>query len=292
MSMPNIPDIKPQIDLSRDDVVTLLLASVALEEISLGHVLNAEAEKLQALIAEWKASGAACVDELLAVNDSVERTVSSLNRMQLMLGAKLENILRLTSTVTHTCTATVTHTHTHTPPPPTHTHTHTHTASTTATITHTCPPVHPCRPGETPRALSGCGTAPFDSAYDGGHYGEAKLALRTRLNVPSGWGDDSFAFELREVRPCGLYALNLRARAGEFTACLRQDGVIAVEGEGLLRGMGYENASCSSRAPFFLTFGRTRQGWYGSIRLRLPGGCSYMGGPFYWADEDFALFCR
>ena len=302
MSMPNIPDISPQIDLSREDIVTLLLASVALEEISLGHVMNAEAEKLQALIAQWKASGAACPEQLLAANDSVERTVSSLNRMQMMLGAKLENILRLTSTATSTCTATVTHTC----PPPTHTHTHTHTSppttATTATVTHTCPPpththtstcppIHPCRPGETPMLLAGEGTACFETANDGGSYGEAALALHARLAPPAGC-EDALVFSLRETRACGLFVLKLRAETGEFDARLRCEGDIILEGEGLLRGMGYENASCVSRAPFLLVFGRTRQGWYAKIRLRLPDGCTYHGGPFHFPADAFSLFCR
>ena len=47
MSMPQIPDINPSIHLKREDVVTLLLASVALEEMSLSHILNAEGEKLR-----------------------------------------------------------------------------------------------------------------------------------------------------------------------------------------------------------------------------------------------------
>ncbi|UTW69086.1 hypothetical protein KHA80_18360 [Anaerobacillus sp. HL2] len=47
MSLPNIPNIKPDIDLDRDDVINLLIASIALEEIGLSHILNAEGEKLQ-----------------------------------------------------------------------------------------------------------------------------------------------------------------------------------------------------------------------------------------------------
>jgi hypothetical protein len=47
MSMPNIPDITPDIDLKREDVINLLLTSIALEEIGISHILNAEGEKLQ-----------------------------------------------------------------------------------------------------------------------------------------------------------------------------------------------------------------------------------------------------
>jgi hypothetical protein len=46
MSMPNIPDIKPKIELSFEETVLLLLSSIALEELSLAHIMNAEAKKL------------------------------------------------------------------------------------------------------------------------------------------------------------------------------------------------------------------------------------------------------
>ncbi|WP_308018482.1 hypothetical protein [Bacillus sp. SRB3LM] len=42
MSQPNMPNITPNISLTRDDVVNLLLASIALEEMGLSHIINAE----------------------------------------------------------------------------------------------------------------------------------------------------------------------------------------------------------------------------------------------------------
>ena len=47
MSQPNLPNISPEINLSRTQVIDLLLASIAMEELSLAHILNAEGEKLQ-----------------------------------------------------------------------------------------------------------------------------------------------------------------------------------------------------------------------------------------------------
>lgn len=47
MSLPNIPDIDPLISLNRCDAINLLLSSIAMEEIGLSHILNAEGEKLQ-----------------------------------------------------------------------------------------------------------------------------------------------------------------------------------------------------------------------------------------------------
>jgi len=42
MSFPNIPDINPDIDITLEDSINLLLMSVALEEISLSELISAE----------------------------------------------------------------------------------------------------------------------------------------------------------------------------------------------------------------------------------------------------------
>jgi hypothetical protein len=90
LSLPNIPDITPEIKLKREDVINLLLASIAMEEIGLSHILNAEGEKLQKAICE-----AECVDELLAANKSVERMLRSIIKKEMLLQFKLENVLEI-----------------------------------------------------------------------------------------------------------------------------------------------------------------------------------------------------
>ena len=47
LSNPNIPTISPTISLTRDDVINLLLSSIAMEELALAHIINAEGEKIQ-----------------------------------------------------------------------------------------------------------------------------------------------------------------------------------------------------------------------------------------------------
>lgn len=92
MGMPNIPDINPKIDLCREDVINLLLASVALEEIGLAHIINAEGEKIQCITDECKC---AKLDDLLSVNKSIQTTLKDIIKKEMLLEFKFENILEL-----------------------------------------------------------------------------------------------------------------------------------------------------------------------------------------------------
>lgn len=90
MSMPNIPDISPDIDLKREDVINLLLASIALEEIGLSHLLNAEGEKLQKAI-----ELATCFEDLLYANNSVEKMLRTIIKKEMLLQFKLEDVMEI-----------------------------------------------------------------------------------------------------------------------------------------------------------------------------------------------------
>lgn len=93
MSMPNIPDIIPNIELDREDMINLLLASIALEEIGLSHIINAEGEKIQ------KGIQLACnIEDLIAINKGVERTLQTIIKKEMLLQFKLENVLEIPST--------------------------------------------------------------------------------------------------------------------------------------------------------------------------------------------------
>lgn len=90
MGMPKVPDITPKIKLKRREAVNLLLTSIALEELGLAHILNAEGEKIQEVI-KCKPS----LDDLLKVNKSVERTLRGVIKQEMLLQFKLEDTLDL-----------------------------------------------------------------------------------------------------------------------------------------------------------------------------------------------------
>lgn len=96
MSFPNIPNVTPSIDINREDVINLLLASVAFEELGLAHIINSEAEKIQAAIGTLPGTTFPAVtntDDLLEVNNAVNRTLKTALKTQMLLQFKMEDIL-------------------------------------------------------------------------------------------------------------------------------------------------------------------------------------------------------
>lgn len=96
MSMPNIPNINPDINLSFSDTINLLLASIAFEELGLSHILNAEGEKLQAGIYLAK-----CFDDLVILNQNVTKTLRTVIKNQMLLQFKLEDTIDLLNKKKH-----------------------------------------------------------------------------------------------------------------------------------------------------------------------------------------------
>ena len=70
---------------TRCQSITDVITSVALEQTALSHILNAEGEKIQKIVAT-----ATTANELLAVNKSVERMVKSITKLEMILQSKLE----------------------------------------------------------------------------------------------------------------------------------------------------------------------------------------------------------
>jgi hypothetical protein len=92
MGMPNVPDIKPKIELCFEDTVNLLLTSIALEELSLAHIMNAEAEKIQEIV---KLPSCNKLEDLICIDKSVERMMRDVIKKEMLLEFKFENILEL-----------------------------------------------------------------------------------------------------------------------------------------------------------------------------------------------------
>lgn len=100
MSMPNIPDINPDITITIDDSINLLLASIALEELGLAHIINAEGEKIQAALGTLDPEIpplATSIQDLIDIDNSVQNTIKNVIKKQILLQFKLEETSNLIS---------------------------------------------------------------------------------------------------------------------------------------------------------------------------------------------------
>ncbi|MEG0770252.1 MAG: hypothetical protein RSG59_10070 [Ruthenibacterium sp.] len=79
MSMPVITPGKVTLEQAISDIVE----SVALEQTGLSHILNAEGEKIQAVVA------AGTVDQMMAVNNSVQGILGAVSNLEIILQNKL-----------------------------------------------------------------------------------------------------------------------------------------------------------------------------------------------------------
>lgn len=85
MSLPNIPNIEPNITLTKEEVCNLMIASIALKGLGLSHILNAEAEKIQYVLGtlhDFCEPG--CLEDILRINDSVRKTLNSVVQNELL----------------------------------------------------------------------------------------------------------------------------------------------------------------------------------------------------------------
>ena len=74
-------------ETTRDQAITDLIQSVALEETALSHILNAEGEKIQKMVALPDVTP----EVLLATNKSVESMVNAVSRLEMILHSKLSS---------------------------------------------------------------------------------------------------------------------------------------------------------------------------------------------------------
>ena len=79
-----MPVITPS-TTTREQAITDIIESVALEETALSHILNAEGEKIQKMVAMPDITP----EMLLATNKSVESMVNAVSRLEMILHSKL-----------------------------------------------------------------------------------------------------------------------------------------------------------------------------------------------------------
>lgn len=84
MSMPELKNS----EVSREQAVTDVIESMALEQSALSHILNAEGEKLQKIISLSMVPDDVAV--ILSANKTVKKMVNTITRLEILLQIKLE----------------------------------------------------------------------------------------------------------------------------------------------------------------------------------------------------------
>lgn len=92
MSLPEFTTTKSP---TRDEAINQIIASIAMEELGLSHIINAEGEKLQYVLGTIPGvSGpSATIEDVLKVNESVRMVLQSTAESQSVLRNKLQNAL-------------------------------------------------------------------------------------------------------------------------------------------------------------------------------------------------------
>ncbi len=93
MSLPSFPNVDPAIQ--REDAVNQILSSIAMEELGMSHILNAEGEKMQYILGTLPGlSGpAATVQDVLTANESVRGLLETAVQNQIFLKGKMQGAL-------------------------------------------------------------------------------------------------------------------------------------------------------------------------------------------------------
>lgn len=79
-----MPIIKPS-DITREQAVGDIIESIAMEEKSIAHILNAESEKINKVVSQANVT----VQQLMAINKSVKNSIDSIIRLESTLQSKL-----------------------------------------------------------------------------------------------------------------------------------------------------------------------------------------------------------
>jgi len=91
----SIPEFSTNTSISREDAVNQIIASIAMEELSLSQIINAEGEKLQYVLGTLSGStdSSATIEEVLEINKSISDVLQSALETQTVLSDQLRDTL-------------------------------------------------------------------------------------------------------------------------------------------------------------------------------------------------------
>lgn len=96
MGMPQIPDGTNRPNL--EELVIDLFEAIALDQMAISHVLNAEGEKLQSVVASFKNQNLS-VSDLNTIHNNTHQTISDLIVKEWLLLSKFNNVRDLSNSI-------------------------------------------------------------------------------------------------------------------------------------------------------------------------------------------------
>ena len=92
----SIPESPPG-ELTRENVINQILTSIAMEEVGMSHVLNAEGEKIKFILGKLEGTSLkelATIEQVLEVNQSVQDLLEIATQQQILLKQKMTRVLK------------------------------------------------------------------------------------------------------------------------------------------------------------------------------------------------------
>ncbi|MFB5762025.1 hypothetical protein [Paenibacillus medicaginis] len=95
MSQPSIPNITPLITVTKKETISLLLGSIAMNELSMSHIINAEAEKMQAFVQHAERSMSIKTKDYIQFNNTVSKFMEEIIMEHWLSLNKLDRVIQL-----------------------------------------------------------------------------------------------------------------------------------------------------------------------------------------------------
>lgn len=88
MSMPNVPDIKPEICIDVCDSLTMIISSIAEQEQALARLIDTETRKINCIINKNRCNPHS--NDIFHANESVNNTLKNITQLEILLENKLQ----------------------------------------------------------------------------------------------------------------------------------------------------------------------------------------------------------
>ena len=95
MSQPSIPNMTPIVSVSKKDTISMLLSSIAMNEMAMSHLINAEAEKIQSFVKYTEVGKGIKTNDFIHFNNTVSRFLEEATMEQWLNLNKLDRVIHL-----------------------------------------------------------------------------------------------------------------------------------------------------------------------------------------------------